>query len=92
LRNHPQLHEAFAIPNFLDEGGKTYYYLTEDEKLRVGDQVQVPVGKDKHICVETIVKIEYFTNNEAPFAPDKMKWIIGKTARPCHIPVIKTIM
>lgn len=61
-----------------DEWGKSYYYLTEDEKLQVGDWVQVPAGKDNQLSRAQIVKIEYFTDAEAPFNPDKMKWIIRK--------------
>ena len=30
-----------------DEGYKTYYYLTDDDSIEIGDSVLVPAGKDK---------------------------------------------
>lgn len=61
-----------------DGGHKSYYYLTEDDTINVGDYVVVPVGKDNHESVAEVVKIEYFEENEAPYSVDRIKRIIGK--------------
>lgn len=61
-----------------DEGSKSYYYLTEDDSLSIGDFVFVPVGKDGHTAIVEIVNIEYFPEDKAPFPLDKVKRIIRK--------------
>jgi len=49
-----------------DEGQKSYYYLTEDDSIEVGDFVLVPVGKDNHEAVVEVVNIEYFSEENIP--------------------------
>lgn len=61
-----------------NEGGKSYYYLTEDDTLYVGDLVLVPVGKEGRTAIVEIVNIEYFPEDKVPFPLDKAKSIIGK--------------
>lgn len=61
-------------------GGKSYYYLTEDDALSVDDLVIVPVGKDGHTATARIVDIEYFQEDKVPFPLDKVKRIIRKCA------------
>lgn len=61
-----------------DEGGKSYYYLTEDDTLSIGDFVFVPVGKDGRAAIVEIVNIEYFPEEKVPFPLDKVKRIIRK--------------
>lgn len=61
-----------------DDGGKSYYYLTEDDSLSIGDFVFVPVGKDGHTAIVGIVNIEYFPEDKVPFPLDKVKRIIRK--------------
>lgn len=61
-----------------DEGSKSYYYLTEDDTLAIGDSVFVPVGKDGRTAIVEIVNIEYFPEDKAPFPLDKVKRIIRK--------------
>lgn len=34
-----------------DEGYKSYYYLTEDDSIEIGDFMLVPAGKDNHEAV-----------------------------------------
>jgi len=62
-----------------DEGSKSYYYLTEDDSLSIGDFVFVPVGKDGHTAIVEIVNIEYFPEDKVPFPLDKVKRIIRKS-------------
>lgn len=40
-----------------DEGYKSYYYLTDDDSIEVGDYVLVPAGKDNHTAIVEVVKI-----------------------------------
>lgn len=60
------------------EGGKRYHYRTEDETLRIGDRVLVPVGPDNEPKPVTIVNIEYFQPADAPFPPSRTKVILGR--------------
>jgi hypothetical protein len=61
-----------------NESGKSYYYATEDDTLKIGDDVLVPVGKDGHSAIAKIILIEYFQEDKAPFPMDKVKRIIRK--------------
>lgn len=61
-----------------NEGGKTYYYRTEDNGIAKGDQVIVPVGfynEEKQGIVE---KIEFFHPLTPPFPLQKTKSILRK--------------
>lgn len=57
---------------------KHYTYRTDDETLAVGDEVDVPVGKNNDVAQARIVEIGYFDEYEAPFPVDRIKTIIGK--------------
>ena len=61
-----------------DEGYKSYYYLTDDDSIEVGDFVLVPAGKDNHDAVVEVVNIEYFNEENAPLPLEKTKRIIRK--------------
>lgn len=61
-----------------DEGYKSYYYLTEDDSIEVGDFVLVPVDKDNHEAVVEVVNIEYFSEENVPLFVKKTKPVIGK--------------
>lgn len=63
-----------------DSGGKSYYYLTEDDTLSVGDLVVVPVGKGRNTAIAKIVDIDYFPEDKVPFPLDKVKRILRKCA------------
>jgi len=58
-----------------NESSKSYYYLTKDDTLKVGDTVCVPVGDDGNKALGEIVKIEYFTKKNAPYPLDNIKMI-----------------
>ena len=60
------------------EGGKSYYYISDDDTIEIGDLVIVPVGKDKHTATVEVVNIEYFSEENAPFPIEKAKHIIGR--------------
>lgn len=61
-----------------DEGYKSYYYLTDDDSIEVGDFVLVPAGKDNHEAIVEVVNIEYFSEENAPLPIGKTKYIIRK--------------
>lgn len=61
-----------------NEGYKSYYYLTDDDGIEVGDFVLVPAGKDNHEAVVEVVNIEYFSEENVPLPVEKTKKIIRK--------------
>ena len=63
---------------FFEDSGKTYYYRTDDDRLKIGDLCIVPVGKDNHEAVVRIEKIEFFSEDNVPLPLDKTKMIIRK--------------
>lgn len=62
------------------DGGKTYYYTTEDESIEIGDEVIVPVGADGNELTGVVEDIEYFKPEGAPFPLESTKKIIGKAS------------
>lgn len=61
-----------------NEGGKNYYYISDDDTIEVGDFVIVTAGKDAHTVIVEVVDIEYFSEEDAPFPIEKTKHIIRK--------------
>ncbi|MFV0330887.1 MAG: hypothetical protein ACK5KL_13900, partial [Dysgonomonas sp.] len=61
-----------------DKGHKSYYYITDDDSIEVGDFVLVPAGGDNHIATVEVVNIEYFSEDNVPLPVDKTKRIIRK--------------
>lgn len=61
-----------------EEGGKSYYYLTDDDTLKIGDTVLVPTGKDGRTATVEIINIEYYSEDNVPFPLDKAKRVIRK--------------
>ena len=62
--------------------GKSYYYLTNDDTIQVGDQVEVPVGTDGTERIVRVSKKEYFSEDKLPMSLDKVKSIIGRFSPP----------
>jgi len=62
--------------------GKTYYYLTEDNTIDIGDQVVVPVGNDGTERIVEVEDVEYFSLENIPMPIEKVKSIIGKFTHP----------
>ena len=59
------------------DGGKTYYYLTEDETIKIGDFVKVPV-RNSELKIVKVVNVEKFKENQVPMPMERVKHIIGK--------------
>ncbi len=68
----------FCSVEFSRGGGKSYYYLTDDDTLETGDYVLIPIGSNGHTSNAKIVDIEYFDKDNVPFPLDKVKRIIRK--------------
>lgn len=64
------------------EYGKTYYYLTEDDTIQVGDQVVVPVGSEGKERIVEVAKKEYYSSDRVPMPIEKVKSIVEKFIRP----------
>ena len=58
---------------------KTYYYLTDDDTIKVGDYVMVPVGNEKEVEMVQVVAKEYYTRAKAPRSPETTKYVLEKT-------------
>lgn len=62
--------------------GKPYYYLTDDDTIQVGDQVEVPVGSDGTERIVTVSKKEYFSEDKLPMPKEKVKSILSRFIPP----------
>ena len=60
---------------------KTYYYLTDNESIKIGDYVVVPVGTDNDESVAKVEKIEFFSYFDAPIEVEKTKKVIRKATK-----------
>ena len=60
------------------DGGKTYYYRTDDETIDCGDYVVVPVGSYDEKIVK-VVDVEEFNECDVPMPLERVKSIIGKS-------------
>ncbi len=60
------------------EGGKQYYYWTEDESLEIGNEVVVPAGAYNQEIPAKIEDINYYTKDKLPMSLEKMKRILKK--------------
>lgn len=67
----------FCSVEFNDKG-KSYYYLTEDDTLKIGDKVVVAVGDESHLAIAKIIGIEYFPEEKVPFPINSTKPILRK--------------
>ena len=61
-----------------EEGGRTYYYIADNDIFEEGDWVVVPAGQDNHEAIVRIESIEYHPAEEAPFPIEKTKHILRK--------------
>lgn len=59
-------------------GWKSYYYIADEDDIEVGDHVVVPVGNEDKHSIAKVVKVEYFTGENAPLPLEKTKHIIRK--------------
>lgn len=79
-RRRPRAGDYIYCSVTFGAGGNSYYYLTSDPGLGVGDRVWVPVGPRDRSVTATVDRVEYFAAGDAPFPPEQTKWIIEKCA------------
>lgn len=58
--------------------GKSYYYRTDDDSIKVGDKVVVAVGNHGRETIAEVVDIEYFDYESLPFPLEETKVVIKK--------------
>ena len=51
------------------------YFLTEDDSIRVGDRVSIPVDDSETPITGKVSKVEYFTAENVPVPPENLKTI-----------------
>ena len=61
-----------------EEDGKSYFYLTEDDTIAVGDLVLVSVGSHDRPAKAKVMDVEYFSEEGVPFPLEKVKHILQK--------------
>lgn len=60
------------------KGGKTYYYLTDDDTIKVGDTVLVPTGGNNQGAFVKVVDVKYYQKKNLPRPLEDTKQIIRK--------------
>lgn len=60
-------------------GGKAYYYTTDDESIKSGDYVIVPVGADNNELQGVVEDVGYYSPENVPFPFNRTKAILRKT-------------
>ena len=69
-----------------DFGGKSYCYFSDDDNIRIGDTVFVPVGKENETATARVISIEYVDSaEELPIPEDKIKRIFVRANGPLKI-------
>ena len=69
-----------------DFGGKSYCYFSDDDNIRIGDTVFVPVGKENGTATARVLSIEYVDSaNELPLPEDKIKQVFARANGPLKI-------
>ena len=63
---------------FFMNGGRVYYYRTDDDTIESGDFVMVPTGMDNKEQKALVEKVEYFAEKDVPYPLSKTKKIIRK--------------
>lgn len=61
-----------------EENGRSYYYVTDDDSIRIGDYVLVPVGHDNKEVEGVVENITYHYRGSVPYPYESCKHIIKK--------------
>ena len=69
-----------------DFGGKSYCYFSDDDNIRIGDTVFVPVGKENGTATARVVSIEYVDSEDRlPLPGEKIKRVFARANDPLNI-------
>jgi hypothetical protein len=60
-----------------EDSDRTYYYLTDNCKIRRGAFVAVPFGRNNEIKYGRVVCVDIHTRETAPFPVEKTKYIVA---------------
>lgn len=70
--------EYIFVNVYFEWGGKTYCYLCDDELIRDGDEVLVPVGSEGELKTVIVDSVELHTAEDAPFPIGKCKKVVRR--------------
>lgn len=70
---------TYASVKYKENQGKTFYYISNIENLKIGDYVWVPVKNEESPGI--VENIEIFSYNELPFPIERTKTIIRKSSK-----------
>ena len=59
-----------------------FSYLTDDESMQAGDFVKVPFGNRNIERTGLVMHVLKCTEEDAPYPPEKTKYVLGKTEKP----------
>ena len=57
-------------------------YIIEDESVQAGDFVKVPFGRENEERVGLVTQVISCTSEDAPYPPEKTKYVLEKTEQP----------
>ncbi len=77
-KNAPDVGEVIYVSVRFKHSYSTYYYITDDEEITIGDHVLVPVGKENKEVEAVVEDVEYFKRDEVPYPLDKIKRVIAR--------------
>lgn len=61
-----------------EENARSYYYVTDDDSIRIGDYVLVPIGHDNKEVEGVVENITYHYRGSVPYPYESCKHIIKK--------------
>lgn len=76
--NHGNTDEVKCCHCIFSPGGKPYQYLTDNEDIRVGDWVEVPVGNENTPRFARVVSARYCAPKETPYPVRQSKYILRR--------------
>ena len=64
---------------------RTYFYISDDDTICVGDFVSVPFGKDNIETIGKVRSVAVHSSGHTPYPPHLTKHIIGKAEKIINI-------
>lgn len=81
LKPAPEPEYIYCSVAFSHDDLQTWYYITDDESITLGDYVKVPWGRQNKIRIGIIKDVEIFRESGVPFELAKTKKIFGIASR-----------
>lgn len=70
--------DLMFISVVFNEHEQEYSYLSDDDTIRAGDRVEVPVGPENRRAVAEVVRVSWLPKEGAPVPFEKIKAALGK--------------